>query len=410
MQKRIKVEDLQVGMMITDVGRSWMNHPFLTKQKRVHSPKEIQKLKDYGILEVTVEIETESESLLEFAEEEKNNLSLPSSERDLQNKIPFAQELKCARLVKQEAHLLVRDYMQDIRAGKNIESEKAKQVVNQMIDSIFRNRDALASLTRLKGYDEYTFVHSINVCILCLALGRHLNFSYEELQQIGIGALLHDAGKMKVPPHILNKPGKVTEEEYGAIKKHPLYTLEVLEKAGEIPDASMQMAVQHHERYNGKGYPYGLAGDQIIPFGQIAAIIDVYDAITSDRCYQRGIPPYEGIRKIYEWAKTDFNQRLVENFIQCIGIYPVGTLVQLDTDEVGIVYSINHENLLRPEVLLIFRDFHSLYSNPVWVDLGEEKGDAQTFKRSILKPLDPLEWNVNIEQYLAQVPSPGEFN
>jgi HD-GYP domain-containing protein (c-di-GMP phosphodiesterase class II) len=410
MQKRIKVEDLQVGMMITDVGRSWMNHPFLTKQKRVHSPKEIQKLKDYGILEVTVEIETESESLLEFAEEEKNNLSLPSSERDLQNKIPFAQELKCARLVKQEAHLLVRDYMQDIRAGKNIESEKAKQVVNQMIDSIFRNRDALASLTRLKGYDEYTFVHSINVCILCLALGRHLNFSYEELQQIGIGALLHDAGKMKVPPHILNKPGKVTEEEYGAIKKHPLYTLEVLEKAGEIPDASMQMAVQHHERYNGKGYPYGLAGDQIIPFGQIAAIIDVYDAITSDRCYQRGIPPYEGIRKIYEWAKTDFNQKLVENFIQCIGIYPVGTLVQLDTDEVGIVYSIKQEKLLRPEVLLIFRDFHVPYSNPVLADLAEEPEDAQTFKRSILKPLDPLEWNVNVEQYLAQAPSPGEFN
>jgi HD-GYP domain-containing protein (c-di-GMP phosphodiesterase class II) len=425
MWKKIKVEDLQVGMVVVDVGRSWMNHPFLTKQKRIHSPKDIQKLKDYGIQEVSIETETETDSPFGLSGKEENRFpaediageikkegpSLPPFPgRVPENEVAYKEEIKIASGVQQEAHSLVRDYMQDIRAGKNIESQKVKRVINQMIDSIFRNLEALTSLTRIKGYDEYTFIHSVNVCILCLALGRHLNLSHEEMQQIGIGALLHDIGKMKVPPHILNKRGKVTEEEYIEIKKHPLYTLEVLEKAEGIPDASVKMALQHHERYNGKGYPYGLSGDQISPFGQIAAIIDVYDAITSDRCYKMGIPPHEGIKRIYEWAKSDFSAVLVEKFIQCIGIYPAGTLVQLDTDEVGIVYSINREKILRPKVLLIFKDSNWRYPKPVLVDLMKNPKDAQSFQRSIVKPLDPLQWNINVEKYLPKAPSPANFN
>ena len=425
MWKKIKVEDLQIGMMVVDIDRSWINHPFLTKQKRIGSSKDIQKLKDYGILEVRIEEAAEPcaalgpygeernifppEDIAAKAEPEQPSFP-PSPEGDLKQEVAYKQELQIASAVQREAHSLVRDYMQDIRAGKNIESQKVKRVVNQMIDSIFRNLEALASLTRIKGYDEYTFVHSINVCILCLALGRHLNLSREEMQQLGIGALLHDAGKMKVPPHILNKRGKVTEEEYHEIKKHPLYTLEVLEKAEGIPDASIKMALQHHERYNGKGYPYGIPGDQISRFGQMVAIIDVYDAITSDRCYQMGIPPHEGIKKIYGWAKHDFSQVLVEKFIQSIGIYPMGTLVQLDTNEVGIVYSINRQKILRPKVLLIFKDSHWRYANPMLIDLMQNQEGPPSFKRSIVKPLDPIQWNINVEKYLPRPPSPGEFN
>lgn len=417
MLKKIKIEELHEGMMIVDLGRSWTNHPFLGNQKRITSPKQIQKLKDYGIQEVIIDAGGEIDTAPGLSEKDQNHASRediavsieskwpslqPSPGEPLVKEISFAQELQVAREVQREAHSIVRNYMQDIRAGKNIESKKVKLVVNQMIDSIFRNRDALTSITRIKGYDEYTFVHSINVCILCLTLGRHLNFSREELQQMGIGALLHDVGKMKVPAHILNKPGKVTEEEFAEIKKHTLNTLEVLGKAGEIPDASKQIALQHHERYNGKGYPYGLVGDQISQFGQIAAIVDVYDAITSDRCYKAGIPPHMGIKKIYEWAKSDFNQVLVEKFIQSIGIYPIGTLVQLDTDEVGLVYSINHEKLLRPKVLLIYKDLKKPYSSPVLVDLMEESKESLYFKRSIIKPLDPLKWNIDVDQYLKE--------
>ncbi len=424
MVTKIKVENLQVGMLVVDVGRSWMNHPFLTKQKRIRSPKDIQNLKDYGIQEVSIEKETKTDSAAGFFRQETNpffgeDLSQeienegpslpPSPERVPEKEVPFQEELKRASVIQQEAHSLIRDYMQDIRAGKNMDSQKVKRVVNRMIDSIFRNPEALVSLARLKGYDEYTFVHSINVCILCLALGRRLHFTREELQGIGIGALLHDAGKMKLPPQLLNKPGKVTEPEYKEIKKHPLLTLEVLEKAGKIPDVSLKMALQHHERYNGRGYPFGLMAHQISQFVQIAAIADVYDAITSDRCYQRGVPPHEGIKRIYEWSQSDFDPVLVERFIQLMGIYPAGTVVQLNSNEVGIVYAINREKILQPQVLLLFKDARDRYDEPRLIDLMETPEDPR-LQRSIVKAFDPRQWNINVEKYLPRASLPGKYH
>jgi HD-GYP domain-containing protein (c-di-GMP phosphodiesterase class II) len=314
--------------------------------------------------------------------------------------ILLAKEIEMARVVQREAQIVIRDIMQDVRLGKNIESDRVKRVVNNMIDSIFSNQAALASLTRIKDYDEYTFVHSINVCILCLTLGRHLNFSRDELEQMGIGALLHDVGKMRVPPHILNKPGKLTEEEFNEVKKHPLYTLEVLDKSQGIPESSKQVALQHHERYNGRGYPRGLQGEQIGRFGQIAAIIDVYDAITADRVYKKAIPLHEGIRLIYQGVKEDFSQLLVEHFIQCVGIYPTGTLVLLDSEEIGIVCAVNPEKLLRPNVMILYRDSKVRYPQPFIVDLLEKGDDPGWFKRTIVMPLDSRQWNIHIDDFL----------
>jgi len=413
--KKIKIEELKIGMFIEDLDRPWFKHPFLTNKKRITSREQIEKLEAYGILEVYIDpkkgldfpqdLTIPEEPAFSSEEivgriEEKQDTSQPPS---LPEEIPLEKELGSARIVQQEAHTIIREVMQDVRLGKNVESEKVKVVVSRMIESIFRNRDALASLTRIKEYDDYTFVHSINVCILCLTLGRHLNFHPEELQQIGIGALLHDAGKMKVPLQILNKPGRVTEEEFFEIKKHPLYSMEVLEKAGGIPEASKQIALQHHERYNGRGYPYNLQGEEISKFGQISAIVDVYDAITSDRVYKKALSPYEGMQKIYEWAKIDFNQTLVERFIQCMGIYPVGTFTLLDTGEMGIVSSINHGKLLRPNIHLIYQNFKNRYPQPMVVDLMEKSGDSQGFKRTIITPLDPTPWNIQVDDYLPSL-------
>ena len=413
--KKIKIEELKIGMFIEDLDRPWFKHPFLTNKKRITSREQIEKLEAYGILEVYIDpkkgldfpqdLTIPEEPAFSSEEivgpiEEKQDTSQPPS---LPEEIPLEKELGSARIVQQEAHTIIREVMQDVRLGKNVESEKVKVVVSRMIESIFRNRDALASLTRIKEYDDYTFVHSINVCILCLTLGRHLNFHAEELQQIGIGALLHDAGKMKVPLQILNKPGRVTEEEFFEIKKHPLYSMEVLEKAGGIPEASKQIALQHHERYNGRGYPYNLQGEEISKFGQISAIVDVYDAITSDRVYKKALSPYEGMQKIYEWAKIDFNQTLVERFIQCMGIYPVGTFTLLDTGEMGIVSSINHGKLLRPNIHLIYQNFKNRYPQPMVVDLMEKSGDSQEFKRTIITPLDPTPWNIQVDDYLPSL-------
>jgi len=427
--KKIKIEDLEVGMFIVDVDRSWFKHPFLTSQKMITSEKQIQKLREYGILEVYINSE-KGRDTLPAQPPEKDSAPAPKAivgteeEQALLQKLPvspppqtildfpsgrpeegvlWAKQIEMARSVQREAQIVIRDVLHDVRLGKNIESERVKRVVNNMIDSIFHNQAALISLTRIKDYDEYTFVHSINVCILCLTLGRHLNFTREELEQMGIGALLHDVGKMRIPAEILNKAGRLTEKEFAEIKKHPLYTLELLEKAKEISEASKHVALQHHERYNGRGYPYGLRGEEIGRFGQIAAIIDVYDAITTDRVYKKAIPLHEGIRMIYQGIKEDFSQILVERFIQCVGIYPAGTPVLLDSEEIGIVCAVNQEKLLRPNVLLIYQNSNTRYPQPFAVDLMEKREDSQWFKRTIVMPIDSRHWNIRIDDFLPSL-------
>ncbi len=413
---KIKTDDLRVGMFIADMGRAWMKHPFLTNKKLLTSLKQIEKLKEYGIAEVYIDPRrgwklSREEDLNNRGKEIGNSL-FPGLQKEIfslppldsarfEGKIPMHQELQEAKKIHQEAKIIVRQVMQDVRMGKNIESKKVKRVVQRMTESILRNPDALVSLTRLKGYDEYTFVHSINVCILCLTLGRHLNLEREALEQIGIGALLHDAGKMKIPGSILRKPGKLTEAEFTEIKKHPLYSVDLLEKTEGLAPESKLVALQHHERYAGHGYPFGLQGGEIEQFGQMAAIADVYDALTTDRCYKRAITPYEALQQMYLSANRDFNPLFLERFIRCIGIYPMGTLVQLDTQEIGIVCSINHQQLLRPQVLLIFKNPEERYSKPQLVDLREKDNCSGFYQRTIVKALHPHRWNINVDDYLS---------
>ena len=316
---------------------------------------------------------------------------------------PYAQEIGVARVIQEEAHSVVRNIMNDIRMGRSIESDRVKRVVNNMVDSILRNRDALVSLTRIRKYDEYTFVHSLDVCIFCLSLGRHLSLSQEDMLEIGIGALLHDVGKMRIPSHILKKPDTLSLADWLEVRKHPIYSLEIMEASEGIPEQSKQLALQHHERYDGNGYPFGLKGEAIGLFGQVAGIVDFYDAITSDRPYQKGIQPHDAIRQIYERSQVEFNRALVEQFIQCIAIYPFGTLVLLDTEEIGIVCGVNPETLLRPNVLIIYQNSKTPCDQPFMANLAEKSEQSQWYKRSVIMPLDPRQWNIRIEAYLSHI-------
>jgi putative nucleotidyltransferase with HDIG domain len=408
--KKIPIEGLRLGMVIEKMDRSWLEHPFLTNRKKITSPTHIDRLREHGITEVYINTE---EGLDVSAEDDPpaptsvappvspesplpSNLSVP-----LKEAIPFEREFEVAKVVQKEAHGVVSDVLHDVRLGKNIEGGKAEKAVNSMIDSIFRNMDALSSLTRIKGYDEYTFVHSVNVCVLSLTLGRHLGLDREEMKSLGVGALLHDAGKMRVPTAILNKVGKLTDEEFAEMKRHTIYSVEVLRKAGDIPEEAVLVALQHHERFGGTGYPNALKGEEISRCAQIAAIADTYDAMTSNRCYSRAMTPCDGIRRIFELAKSDFNPVFAQRFIQCLGIYPLGTVVQLDSSEIGLVVNVNHEKVLRPKVLLLFRDERRKLPEPMEVDLVEPLvPDSPRFKRTIVRALDPLQWGIDTKQYL----------
>lgn len=193
--------------------------------------------------------------------------------------------------------------------------------VSKMTSSILRNGGALLSLCRIKDKDNYTFQHSVSVGALMVSFCNAMGMSKEVIHHAGIGGMLHDIGKMKIPDRILNKPGKLTEQEFAVMKCHVVESKQILLQTTGISETAVLVAAQHHERHDGSGYPAGLKGEEISQLGQMAAIVDVYDALTSDRCYHKGMAPTDALRKIYEWSKFHFNPQLVQAFMRSIGIY-----------------------------------------------------------------------------------------
>ncbi len=418
MIKKIRVEDLEVGMFVDDFNTPWMDHPFVTNKKRIRSAKEIDLVRAHNILEVYIDTEKGPDSSRAAPGDEADAGVQRDMERDLAAGAPartaaeaaagpgdattFREELGQARRVYAEAKGMVKDLLLDARLGRSLDGERAARVVDTMVDSIFRNRDALSSLSRLKSFDDYTFQHSLNVSVLSLSLGRQLGLIKGELRRLGVGAILHDVGKMRVPEEILNKPGRLTEAEFEVMKTHSLHGAKILMETKEIPDECAAVALNHHERFTGGGYPRGLEGLAIGKFGLISAIADVYDAISSNRVYHTGMPSHAAMQKIYEWGKADFYPLYVQKFIQCLGIYPVGSTVRLDTGEAGVVCQQNHAQLLRPWVRLLLGPGDQPLPSPVDVDLTEpDPRGARPFARTVTETVDPAQLGVDVEAALA---------
>ena len=416
MIKKIRVEDLEVGMFVEDFNVPWMDHPFLTNKKRIRNAREIDLIKEHGIREVYINTAKGKDSPKAVSLEEADREVRREMEQTLRasasdgsapppvspEQAAFEEEVERARAVYAEAKALVKDLLEDARLGRSIDGERAARTVDKMVDSIFRNPDAITSLSRLKSFDDYTFQHSVNVGVLALALGRSLGIVRDELRRLGIGAILHDVGKMKVPEKILNKPGRLTDEEFAVMKTHPLHGAKILMETKDIPGESAAVALNHHERFDGHGYPRGLNGMAIGKFGLIAAIVDVYDAITSDRVYHRGMPSHQALQKIYEWSKTDFYPVYVQRFIQAVGIYPIGSVVRLDTGEMGVVCRQNHADLLRPWVRVVRKPSGEPLPHPVDVDLTEpDPSGEKPFARSIAEALEPGALEVDVEAVLT---------
>jgi putative nucleotidyltransferase with HDIG domain len=245
----------------------------------------------------------------------------------------------------------------------------------KMITSIFRNQNALLSLGRIKQADEYTYMHSMSVCVLMISFGKHLGLDLKQLRDIGVGAMLHDIGKMKVPQDILHSKRPLTEKEYEKMKEHVEFGRTILEETGGIAETSVLLTAQHHERLDGSGYPNRLKGDRISTYAQAAAIVDVYDAITSERCYRRGVPPTEALRRIFEWSKCYFDNELVQQFIRCVGIYPVGSLVRLESGLLAVIINNDEKSLLHPVVRIIYDTKKGKHTAPYDIDLSKGEGD-----------------------------------
>ncbi|MBR0566931.1 HD-GYP domain-containing protein [Azoarcus sp. L1K30] len=397
MIKLIPVDRLLPGMYIHDLNCGWMEHNFVRNSFEVSDMATAEKVRALGTHEVYIDTDrgldvANAPTLEEAAHEVDEQIeAIVTTSTSPVAPASLADEVARARLLHREANVIVRNMMGDIRLGKQIELERIEPLVTQIVDSIFRQQDALLPLSLLKSHDEYTFQHSVSVCTLMTSFARALALPREIIHEIAIGALLHDVGKAKVPDAILNKPAKLTDAEFDKMKSHVVQSKVILLGTPGISDIALDVAAQHHERFDGTGYPNKLKGEQISLYGQMGAIVDVYDALTSNRCYHKGRPPTEALRKLLEWSKFHFKPDLVQAFIRTIGIYPSGSLVRLESGRLAVVQEQHTDKLMQPTVKVMFHT-KGHYLTPEIVDLRRSQDRIVSHESFEEWKIDPQQW------------------
>jgi HD-GYP domain-containing protein (c-di-GMP phosphodiesterase class II) len=403
MLKKIDASQLRVGMFIHELDCGWMDHPFVRSRFLVSTDEEVAKVRAARIRGVVIDCSkgldiNDAPTLEEAAAQTEREVTAIAARPVAVARVTLGEELQRAAAIRQQAAGLVKSVMQDARLGKAIELDAVSPVVQSITESILRNQGALLGLMRIKNKDDYTFMHSVSVCTLLVAFCRSRKLDDETVYQAGLGGLLHDTGKALVPDHILNKPGRLTDEEFAIIKQHPRDGYEILRKTPEIGPIPLDITLHHHERRDGSGYPERLDAAGISELAQMAAIVDVYDAITADRVYHKGIPAAEALRKIYEWSKFHFNPVLVQEFMRCVGIYPVGTLVLLESGRLAVVVEPHETSLLTPKVNVFFNTRSQTYIRPQTLDLARGLGFGGGDR--IVRHAAPDKWQVDPMKFL----------
>lgn len=299
----------------------------------------------------------------------------------------FEEEMQTAHAEYQQARVAVQRAMSDAKVGRAFAFQAVHDSVSAMADSVLRNPLALGSLSRLKSFDQYTYYHSINTCILAMTLGRQLNMAREPLIHLGLGVLLHDIGKTQVPIDILNKPGLLSEDEAERVKQHVMRGVEYLDGTLKVETAVILPVLEHHERMNGSGYPNHRMRADLSEVGLIAGVVDVYDALTSDRPYRKAVSPHQALKTLYEMTRRgELDTACVERFIRCMGIYPVGSCVRLSSGEVGVVSKINPSQTLNPVVVVVRESPTGALIVPRCFDLSLQSGKTVARIAEVLQP------------------------
>jgi HD-GYP domain-containing protein (c-di-GMP phosphodiesterase class II) len=340
-KKRVPVAELRFGMYVAELDRPWTDTPFAFQGFVLSTQQQLDALKKYCS---AVMVDTERSSVVPEA---------PALRVAYPERMPVEQEISVARTSYANSRTLMRDVLNAVRVGKTLDAERLKSAVTSMSESVLRNPDALLLFSQLRAKGEYTESHALDVSIYMITFGRFLQLEPGQIEFLGYLGLLQDIGKVRLPKELLEKKGRLTIAEFERAKLHVSYSAEILRATPGLPGDLARIATLHHERHDGSGYPKGLRGNEIGMVGSIAAIVDTFDALTVKRPYAEPVSPSAAISMLYKWRGVFFDANLIEQFIRCIGIFPVGSLVQLNSGEVGVVIAQNQTKRLLPRVMVI---------------------------------------------------------
>lgn len=410
MRIKVDVEQARLGMYIAALDRPWLESPFLFQGFVVENEDDLETLRRHCNYVFIDDVKSrDSEEVRRLIDELGASVDV-TRQRDSQvieraeqgTAASFRDNIKNAVQSFRKSTDGVIRFFDDMRLGKSIETEDAKAVVSDLITTISSNVNTALWLTNLRAQHAATAAHCLNSSILALAFARHLGYSHDQLQEVGMGALLHDLGIARVPDRILNKPGNLNEEEFEVVKKHPRDGFHVLKLTREIPTTSLDIVLHHHERVNGNGYPDGLKDEELSEAVRIVAIADMYDSMTMDRIYRKAMTPQDALTSMHKRAEVDFGKQLMEEFIKCVGIYPIGSLVVLNTGALGVVVSSNPDARLKPLILLV-RDEHGKDVVPrKLVNLATLANTRGTQSWAISRVVKPADYGVDISAIAAE--------
>ena len=346
--QNVAIRDIKLGMFVVAVTKQKGDIHF--KPGMVSSEATCRSLQSMGVLEVRIDLSRSKHQQETLLENPESNLAPEEQVQEVLTSKEKTESRKRAQKLYAEAKLLQTKLLDALKNGEVVDIAPLEEMADEMVDSIFKNPDAMVFLSRIREKDTYLMEHSLNVGMLLANFGRFLKLSRQTIKELLVGGLLHDTGKIMVPDEILHKPGRLTVDEFAIMKKHVEYSVQFLDKSEGISKVMRIVAANHHERLDGLGYPRGLKGMELCLVSRISTIVDVFDALTADRCYKKGMQATQAFRILLQGGGTQFDETLVKKFIKCMGIHPTGSLVKLKTGKLALVLESNENTPLQPIV------------------------------------------------------------
>jgi HD-GYP domain-containing protein (c-di-GMP phosphodiesterase class II) len=389
-------------MYVADLNNQWVPKNNASRAGLIKSDTIIAKVKSLGVTKIFIDSEKgldcaegiPVDAVKQLQSKQFKSISTQSGTAAKQ-RTSLEQEHERAEKTYNQARNLVGGILEDVKAGKSITSADVDDTASDLIASLDANENALACLSHIRSKDEYLLEHSVNVGLLLGIFARARRIDPDITRQLVAGGLLHDIGKILVPDEILNKPGKLDADEWAEMQRHVSYGEQILDVTTGLSDLPRSICRLHHERLDGSGYPRNVPGDKIDEAGRMAAICDVYDAVTADRVYHVGMAPNDALKKLIEWSIFHLDKELVYDFIRCLSVYPVGTLVELSNGRAGVIVEANRRQPKLATVRVFYNTRHQHQIEPLLVNLADKKVDMQ-----ITNTLDARALGIDIKPFM----------